>query len=72
MAKETKTCNTIEVERDDEEEAPLSELVSKCQVIAVYVVDPDHDYFYLKVPEKVKTLNSEKQRCTRLNSPSWS
>lgn len=39
MAKETKTCNTIEVERDDEEEAPLSELVSKCQVIAVYVVD---------------------------------
>lgn len=38
MAKETKTCNTIDVERDDEE-APLSELVSKCQVIAVYVVD---------------------------------
>lgn len=38
MAKETKTCNTIDVERGDEE-APLSELVSKCQVIAVYVVD---------------------------------
>lgn len=57
MAKDTNTCNTIDVERDNEE-APLSELVSEGQVIAVHAVGQDHDYFYLKVPEKVKILNS--------------
>lgn len=57
LAKDTNTCNTIDVERDNEE-APLSELVSQGQVIAVHAVGQDHDYFYLKVPEKVKILNS--------------
>lgn len=56
MVKETN--NTFDVEEDDEE-APLSEMVSKGQVIAVYADDPDHDYFLLKVQEAIQTLNSE-------------
>uniref|UniRef100_K1P5G4 Uncharacterized protein n=1 Tax=Magallana gigas TaxID=29159 RepID=K1P5G4_MAGGI len=56
MVKETN--NTFDVEEDDEE-VPLSEMVSKGQVIAVYADDPDHDYFLLKVQEAIQTLNSE-------------